>query len=199
MYDKVKLARKITTHGGTIVKDLMKSFNPKNRQIIKNTILVTLAPLRTKKFLLALSLGIPVVSVTWLAYCLKQRIYCDYNSFRLSNGDSILLKQPCAAPPSDCGIFKGKSFHIYAGPSEKNDSTIKDWTQILGACEANIVGGNTLKKNLANFVLILVSEVSLKEMEVYGDRLVSTEFVIQCLRHQSILPRDGHPSFTSLK
>lgn len=98
------------------------------------------------------------------------------------------------------GIFEGKSFLIYAGPSSNHDKetkdTVKDWEEILLACSATIVDKTTFKKMRADFVLVLVPALSDKELQVYGDWMCSTEYIIQCLRHQMSLSRHSHHLFT---
>lgn len=72
MLDKTKLTKKIKEYGGSIVNDVVKSFQMQSSK--KNVILITISPLRTKKFLLALALGIPIVSAMWIEQCIKKVI-----------------------------------------------------------------------------------------------------------------------------
>ena len=86
---------------------------------------------------------------------------------------------------------------VYPSASKSNKDTIdiiRDWTQILIACEAKIVE----KKNQANFVLVLMSDLTESQVREFGDLVISTEYVIQCLRHQNILSRKAHPKFNSI-
>ena len=72
MLDKTKLTKKIKEYGGSIVNDVVKSFQIQSSR--KNVILITISPLRTKKFLLALALGIPIVSAMWIEQCINKVI-----------------------------------------------------------------------------------------------------------------------------
>lgn len=111
--DKDKLSSRIKAFGGTVISDPLKYYDGR-RKVKRKTnqmFLITLIPLRTKKFLVALAVGIPILSVTWVEHCLQSEALLDHNSFRLPNGDSLLLSQPCAALPASNGIFKGKTFY----------------------------------------------------------------------------------------
>ncbi len=111
-----------------------------------------------------------------------------------------MLGQPCAALKAKTGIFEGKSFHIYTGPVSYHDKetkdAFKDWEDILIACDATIVDKTAFKKSRADFVLVLVPILTDKEREFYREWICSTEFVIQCLLHQTMLSRLAHPLFT---
>lgn len=72
LLDKTKLQKKIRENGGVVVNDAWSCFQKDCRKIAKEVVLVTLTPLRTKKFLLALALGIPIISASWVSHCIEQ-------------------------------------------------------------------------------------------------------------------------------
>lgn len=89
---------------------------------------------------------------------------------------------------------------IFAGSASLDHNSkeaIKDWTEILLASDANIIDKSVFKKKGADFVLVLVSDLTEKEVQLYRNYMVTTEYIIQCLRHQCMLSKESHPLFTS--
>ena len=110
-----------------------------------------------------------------------------------------MFGQPCAALTTP-GIFKGISIYIFAGstPLDHNSKgAIKDWTEILLASDASVVDKSIFKKKGADNVLVLVSDLTEKEKQLYESLMVTTEYIIQCLRHQCLLSKESHPLFKS--
>jgi hypothetical protein len=108
--DKELLASRLKQCGGSVISNPLPYYKGRTKvaQLSNQFVLIATSPLRTKKYLMALALGIPVVSSTWIAHCLEGNKTIDFNVFRLSNGDSKILGSSVAAIPSKEGILKGK-------------------------------------------------------------------------------------------
>jgi hypothetical protein len=112
---KNDLSTKVKELGGTVIGCPLASKHYQNgkkmKKLGREIFLITSAPSRTKKFLLALALGIPIISSSWIRDCIEQKNILDHNGYRLSNGDSIILGQPCAAMPSNTKLFLDKKIY----------------------------------------------------------------------------------------
>ncbi|RUS28809.1 hypothetical protein BC938DRAFT_481417 [Jimgerdemannia flammicorona] len=94
---------------------------------VKSVVLVAPTPKRTLKYLMALALGLPRVSIIWIHDCVKQNILLDYNRYLLSNGFSEELSAHigCFGLRSrlclgdDPGVFAGLTFHVNGGTNKK--------------------------------------------------------------------------------
>jgi hypothetical protein len=71
--NKELVSSEIVKHGGSVYTCLKKVYKgrQKTRFAPSNIILLTVRPVRTKKFLLALSIGIPIISVLWIKKCIQ--------------------------------------------------------------------------------------------------------------------------------
>jgi hypothetical protein len=110
--DKEFLTRNIQKSGGKVLTNLMEHYSGRSRVTTapQQLLLLTHKPLRTKKFLLSLAYGIPIISVFWLRDCFDKNTVLDYEPYRLCNGESLLLQQFIAAYPKVEGVFHSKVF-----------------------------------------------------------------------------------------
>ncbi|RUS18473.1 hypothetical protein BC937DRAFT_88735 [Endogone sp. FLAS-F59071] len=150
MFDQAIIAEKIRKAGGTVFENISDAYEGRQRIAIQTTqagssrkvtplasqklvepvrsiILIASKPKRTAKYLAALALGLPRVSMMFIQDCLDQNKLLDYHYYLLSNGFSAEL---CANTGSfglrnqnilgeniseDLGIFAGLAMYVNGG------------------------------------------------------------------------------------
>ncbi|KAJ3320469.1 hypothetical protein HDV06_005292 [Boothiomyces sp. JEL0866] len=97
--DKEFVLKQVKQSGGTVISSVSTYFHGRN-QINKTPpfiLLIASRPLRTKKYLMADSF--------------KENKLLEFDTYRLCNGESLVLRHWSSAPVSNHGIFKGYKVH----------------------------------------------------------------------------------------
>lgn len=96
-----------------------------------------------------------------------------------------------APKPNAVGVFHNKRVHLIA-----SSSSSKDWQEILKLSGCTFLSKGQLSQGDCDFV---VSETlpSSKDYKLFSreNTVVSTEYIIQSLIHQTLLDPTGHPRF----
>lgn len=100
--DRSFLIRTIESHGG-VVGDV-----PQRKSM---HILIANRPLRTKRFLMALAVGIDIISIAWLKQSVSRMKLLEWNMFRLSNGRSHLIEHSHSVAMSKAPVFSRVRIH----------------------------------------------------------------------------------------
>ena len=125
--DRQKVGELIHEKGGQVSDTPQSLFTDQEKHSPLIPILLANRPLRTKKYLVSLSLGLPIVSIRWLQACIESNAILDYNAYRLSNGYSMLLDHWHVGTNLHCkNLFGGLSVHI---PATTNGRL--DWCDIM--------------------------------------------------------------------
>ncbi|KAI8899663.1 hypothetical protein BC833DRAFT_352211 [Globomyces pollinis-pini] len=190
--DKKFVQAKVEEVGGLVVNSLDRFFKGRVKETDAPPIVVLLAtrPLRTKKYLMALALGIPIVSIAWIKQCYTQNKLLDLEPYRLANGESIILSNWMASRPTPLGLFKSRRFYVHG-----KHHTEKDWFEILTCADATL-------SDVGEHCDFILCETRPKPQDKHllqqmGGVIVNAEYIVNCLIHQEILDPDSHPKFTS--
>lgn len=175
--DRSFLVQQIELHGGQVANTPER--NPMN-------ILIANRPLRTKRYLTGLACGILIVSITWLKKCILESKLFDCEQFRLSNGYSLALSHWVSIKMERTPIFSRVKVYVVDG-----DSTSRNWTEILQAA------GAVISHSRSESDYILFEERPSENKDWNGAVAVTTEWVIQCLIHQTIIPTIDNAHFTT--
>jgi hypothetical protein len=123
----------------------------------------------------------------------------DYEPFRLSNGESLLLGHWVAPKPLAKGVFHRKRVHGYLKLTLvlENTTTRSDWKEILGLAGATISVKPITLSGPCDFVIgdKIPSKKEEEKLKLKKVKVFSTEFVIQSLIHQDLLNPYDHPRF----
>ncbi|KAL2912004.1 hypothetical protein HK105_208495 [Polyrhizophydium stewartii] len=194
------VVKHIEDAGGVVAEDLGSILDVRNaaaRNLVSNSVVVLVAgrPSRTKKFLMSVALGIPIVSSMWIRACLAEKTLLDYNAFRLSNGMSLELGHWCAAPPVQGGVFEGLRIYVQT----KDDVKRADLEEILHSGGAQTIKKKAFRANVkCDFVVCQVKPSNDDVMFISqrsSAKIATFEWVSQCIIHQRLLPLTAHPKY----
>jgi hypothetical protein len=109
-YDKEFIANNIVRANGKVLTSLIEFYHGRKRSgdVPVQLILLAHKPLRTKKYLLALAYGIPIVNLDWLRESFKYKKLLDWEAFRMPNGESLIWNRLAVSHPNQNGIFNSK-------------------------------------------------------------------------------------------
>jgi BRCA1 C Terminus (BRCT) domain len=204
---KDKLFKIIKSLNGTKLDDYSSLFDRRDRKSEKEggcssiVVLIAYVPVRTYKYLMALALGIPIVSADWVFDCKKFNKLHPFNRYQLPNGHSCLEKEKeyISPRPSVNGIFQGKTFFsnqcifTLVLLSKDPNGMLSNWRNILISCGADVISN---KRENCDYVLCIGSNNFLGNFD--SGIFVSHEWAIECLVHQAILDPAAHSSFTEI-
>jgi hypothetical protein len=106
--DRIGLEEILTRIGASQIHNLGKA----NFVEFQDVLLIANRPIRTKNYLMALALRIPIISSLWIKDCYSQNLLLSYEEYRLANGDSKLLQTSCASKrPPNTKIFTNQTVH----------------------------------------------------------------------------------------
>ena len=77
---------------------------------IHTNYLIADKPSDLDNYLLALALGIPILSIEWIRHCCEKGMLLDFNAYRLPNGMNPFTHQMSASTYKQGGVFKGITF-----------------------------------------------------------------------------------------
>ena len=204
--EKAKLIKMIEALDGKKLDNFSSVFDKRNRKPVKDeaslsvVVLIAYVPVRTHKYLMALALGIPVVSAVWVLDCKRDSVLHPFNRYILDNGHSVLEERSISPRASPRGIFEDKTFLgtfflILVLASKDSEGLVSDWKDVLISCGASIV---TKKKVVSDFVLVLGNLGNKLLGNIESGILVAYPWIIACLIHQTLLDPSLHLSFTDI-
>ncbi|KAJ3092541.1 hypothetical protein HK102_006094 [Quaeritorhiza haematococci] len=162
--DKAYVLRQIEAGGGTLISDTQMQDHAPRAGATNSTAhdeesglskaslvaLVTTRPCRTKKYLMALALSVPILSTSWIRdSCIMNEVQ-DYEKYRLSNGWSTDLMHYSNARYNTDGVFRDLFVYVHGNSIEFR----VDWACILRAGGATLLSKKDIidLKHPANLV-----------------------------------------------
>ncbi|ORY04427.1 hypothetical protein K493DRAFT_345642 [Basidiobolus meristosporus CBS 931.73] len=225
-FERSKISVLIKKHGGVIISDFSDVYsgrdrnpNPKVAGDVKKVFVIASSSKRTKKYLMALALGVPRVSSVWVAECARQNKLLNHQGYQLCNGWSRELNAFASSISSDQndGLFNQMTMYINGSNTFRSD-----WESTLEAGGASILTKKTLTNpsvNLAKPILCdyVISEKAPTskfletvrrrlrcanylnspddEQDIYP-KLVTAEWAVQCLVNQRLTGWNRHEAYT---
>lgn len=170
--DKAHLKKQIQQGGGHIFDSadaILDYYRGRHRYLkpFTSIYLITSRPSRTKKSLMALSLGIPILSYHFIKdSCISGNVV-NANSYFLANGWSTELQSYCCAKYDSSGVFKNLVVYLHGGNEFRNS-----WEIILKAGGVkDVIGTKKAALKLAqdeSNVQVIVSEKRVSAWNVLG-------------------------------
>ncbi|KNC97609.1 uncharacterized protein SPPG_07078 [Spizellomyces punctatus DAOM BR117] len=185
--ERLYVTQQIEEGGGSVFDDFSQVFEGRKRRNSSPPIILLVAskPLRTKKYLCALGLGVPVVSYAWIRHACLENVLQEYEKYQLCNGFSLELNHWSSVKSPMNGVFHDLHIYVWAA----NDTFRSDWQDILTAGGATIVSKKLLKRK-CHYVVCqnIIPETEKAAFSKWTDApIVSTEWVVQCLINQRIM------------
>ncbi|KAI9204294.1 BRCT domain-containing protein [Polychytrium aggregatum] len=155
--DRAYLTTQIQEGGGTIVDEIDDYFDEgegerrldRLKKSFAEVIVISNRPSRTKKFLMALALGLTVVGFAWVRDCCRTNTIQNKEKYRMSNGWSLDLGYHSAVstiPPDKPGLFHGYTFLILGSYDRK----LVDWDKIIRMASGAVVHIGSINKGKVN-------------------------------------------------
>ncbi|KAJ3056308.1 hypothetical protein HK097_007408 [Rhizophlyctis rosea] len=164
--DKSYVSRQIVEGGGTIIRDWAEVLDFKERATKPHcpatVLLVSSRPARTKKYLIAVGMGFPVISSTWVKDCCTNNVLEEFDGYPLSNGwlvaDRVafvenvfysvnaieLMEVSCqwigAVKSKLKGVFADTGFYVFS----RTSAFKRDWEEIILAAGGKVVSKKAL-------------------------------------------------------
>ncbi|XP_035700186.1 TP53-binding protein 1-like [Branchiostoma floridae] len=193
-YSKSHVQRQIEQGGGKVYEDFKRM-----QERSKSTHLYLIADsfCRTKKYFLSLAHGIPCVSHQWIRDSCSQGRLQDYKAYLLPAGRSLETRNTIEWVPRG-RIFQNMDVLVVSESRDFRDV----WADILVA--AGCVMAKKVSKEEAESAPLdcdlVVSDPScpgalVQRAGQLGVRVVSTEWVIQCLIHSHRVGYTGHAKY----
>ncbi|KAK6092962.1 hypothetical protein MT418_006951 [Batrachochytrium dendrobatidis] len=158
-------------------------------------VLVAQRPTRSKKFIMAVALGIPIVSTMWVQACMNQGSLVDFADYRLSNGESLEMGHWCVLAPSPKGVFQSIKLFIYS----KDKSKTTEIKSIIQSADAHIVSHQAFRLDQPIDYIVCVSKPTQEDVLTLLNRsnapVVTLEWVFQCIINQRLLDVQSHSRY----
>ncbi|CAH1254953.1 TP53BP1 [Branchiostoma lanceolatum] len=193
-YSKSHVQRQIEQGGGKVYEDFKRM-----QERSKSTHLYLIADsfCRTKKYFLSLAHGIPCVSHQWIRDSCSQGCLQDYKAYLLPAGRSLETRNTIEWQPRG-RIFQNMGALVVSESREFRDV----WADILVAAGC-VMAKKVSKEEAESSPLdcdLVVSDPScpgslVQRAGQLGVRVVSTEWVIQCLIHAHRVGYTGHAKY----
>lgn len=191
----------VAERGGFLIENIAALYKGHERIGLQSItiVMITSTSARTKKFVSSLALGIPIVSHSWISRCILANRAIDYNSFRIASEYSTLLNRIVyfgVAGPK--GVFSKKRVYIFPGVKNAlNEGITNVWAEVLRYSGAELISRlEFLQAYKCDFCLCL-KEPPPNEVDLFGCKLVTKEFIFHCLIEQKLWPRLTHPAYYS--
>ncbi|XP_076464966.1 uncharacterized protein LOC143296874 isoform X2 [Babylonia areolata] len=192
-FDKDHLVAQIKAGGGSVISKFLQSSlagSGKKMFLISDTFQ------RTVKYLQCLAANVPAVSHTWITHSCTQNRLLDYKDYVLPAGISLEKHAILERSPS-VTCLAGQRVLLTSSVA----GFLEVWTSILELAQCKVLSkfaGNAAG-NRSGVEVVVTDHTCVKSMEdkarVLGVPVVSTEWVVQCLINNRLLPHTAHPKY----
>ncbi|XP_064459728.1 TP53-binding protein 1-like isoform X2 [Ornithodoros turicata] len=197
-FDKKELRKLLTQHGGIV----LDTFEEAQETTAKKIYLLAMTQMRTLKYVQCLASGIECLSHMWAINAVNAGELPKIIGYILPAGYSI-IKDQLIDWHYKHSVFDKKTVLVTSG----KPAFITTWSSVLVAAGATVVhkfpaklqgGVRQSVQSLKVSYLVTDSTCHPKHLgraNTLRVKAVSSEWVIQCLIHGTLLPTDGHPKF----
>ncbi|KAK9728173.1 hypothetical protein K7432_001282 [Basidiobolus ranarum] len=188
-FDRNKIVSIIKHHEGIVISDFSDIYNGRERipfksaSDIKDIFVIASSSKRTKKYLMALALGIPRVSSVWVAECARQKQLLNYQSYQLCNGWSRELNAFASSVPTghSDGLFKQLTLYINGSNTFRSD-----WESTLEAGGATILSKKCLTNHSVNLAKPILCDYVINEKAPSSKFLETVRRRLRCQNYSNI-------------
>ncbi|KAH9264454.1 hypothetical protein BASA83_012097 [Batrachochytrium salamandrivorans] len=160
-------------------------------------VLISARPTRSKRYIMAVALGIPIVTSLWVQACIDQGSLVDFGAYRLSNGVSLEMGHWCVLPPSTQGVFKNVNIYAFS----KDKSQCLEIEAIVHSADAQIVTKKAFRLDGQIDVVVCMNKPTEEDIMAILSRtdapIATLEWAFQCIINQRLLPVSSHPKYYS--
>ncbi|KAG0300230.1 hypothetical protein BGZ97_003332 [Linnemannia gamsii] len=188
-----EIRKTIKAANGEVLEDFTKVIGTHRSDPQTNVVLVAHTHLRTPKYMDALAMNIPRLSLRWLDACIDAGQLQPYQHYRLPTGFSRGLGTIVSNEPiNDRGIFDGLRIGLCGGALQRN------WSDKLKAAGATVVKLTAQSGLMSCNYIVFVGAEHHKEYCAKNGPLPSLaeEWLIQCMINQRVVAIMEHPSYT---